>query len=147
MLKQSIKFNRQFTPSIKTFHPTTGSASNHTLLTNENRQNFLKRNILKYFFNWSAHQIILFSQMKTGRLFQNKKSWNFLQLRRRNRQYVPKRNLLWRLVNIFPVQYPIQEVSYFGCSSCSKVPFVLYMATKGVRAYPWIMTKYLCVSL
>ena len=49
----------------------------------------------------------------------------FLQLRRRNRQYIPKRNLLWRLVNIFPVQYPIQEVSYFGCSSCSKVPFVL----------------------
>jgi hypothetical protein len=54
-----------------------GSASNHTLLTNENRQNFPKRNILKYFFNWSAHQIILFSQMKTDKLFQNKISWSF----------------------------------------------------------------------
>ncbi len=64
-------------PSIKTFHPTTGSASNHNLLTNENRQNFPKRNILKYFFNWSAHQIILFSQMKTDKLFQNEISWNF----------------------------------------------------------------------
>ncbi len=80
MLKQSIKFNLQFMPSIKTFHPTTGSAynhtlltnekktkfskteyleiflqlkhtSNHTLLTNEKRQTFPKQNIMKFFFN------------------------------------------------------------------------------------------------
>ncbi len=102
----------------------------------------------------AVHQIILFSQMKTDKIFQNGISWNisstevliksysshkwkqtkfsktkyleiFLQLRCRNRQYIPKQNLLWQLVNIFPVQYTIQEVSYFGCSSCSKVPFVL----------------------
>ena len=61
---------------------------------------------------------------------------NFLQLRRRNRQYIPKQNLLWRLVNIFPVQYSIQEVSYFGCSSCSKVPFVLLTNNlRGIRTF------------
>jgi hypothetical protein len=34
----------------------------------------------------------------------------FLQLMRLNRQYIPKQNLLSRHDNIFPVQYPIQEV-------------------------------------
>jgi hypothetical protein len=35
----------------------------------------------------------------------------------KSRQYIPKWNLLSKLVSILPVQYPIQEVSYFGCSS------------------------------
>jgi hypothetical protein len=74
-----------------------GNAPKHTLYTNENRQHFPKMEYLEI----------------------------FLQLIRWYRQYIPKQNLLSRHVNIFPVQYPIQEVSHFGCSSCNKVPFVL----------------------
>jgi hypothetical protein len=50
--------------------------------------------------------------------------WNLpvnIRFRRCHRQYIPKWNLLLRLFNFFPVQWPIQEMLYFGCSSCSKV--------------------------
>ncbi len=50
---------------------TTGSASNHTLLTNENRQNFPKRNILKIFL-------------------QLKRTSNHTLLTNKNRQTFPK---------------------------------------------------------
>ncbi len=94
MVKQSIKFNLKFTPSKKDISFNNGQCTK----------------------SYSSHKWkqSTFSKMEYLEIF--------LQLMRRNRQYIPKRNLLSRHINIFPVQYPVQEVSHFGCSSCNKVP-------------------------
>ncbi len=73
------------TPSIKTFHPTTGSASNHTLLTNENRQKFPKR--ISWNISSTEAHIKSYSSHKWKQTNFSKTKYLeiFLQLRRRNR--------------------------------------------------------------
>ncbi len=97
MVKQSIKFNLKFSPSKKDISFNNGQCTK----------------------SYSSHKWkqTIFSKMEYLEIF--------LQLMRRNRQYIPKRNLLSRHVHIFPVQYPIQEVSHFGCSSFNKVLVII----------------------
>jgi hypothetical protein len=107
-----------------------GNAPQHTLYTNENGQHIPKWNILVYrlgdwldmYPTWQA----ITQEIPFGL---------FPQLMRRYKHDIPKQNFLSRHVNIFPVQYPIQGVSHFGCSSCNKVPFVL-LARQSHDEYP-----------